>query len=62
MSEFFDMSGYGAFIWSAYAIAAIIMIGLVVVTLRNLRANETELSALEEQKQKWVSQPEDEAS
>ena len=52
MSEFFDMSGYGAFIWSAYAIAAIVMVGLVVLTLRNLRANEEKLSVLEEQKQK----------
>jgi heme exporter protein D len=52
MSEFFDMSGYGAFIWSAYAIAAIVMVGLVVLTLRNLRANEAKLSVLEEQKQR----------
>jgi len=59
MSEFLYMSGYGTFIWSAYAIAAIVMVGLVVLTLRNLRANEARLLVLEEQKKKWDQSLED---
>ena len=53
MSEFFHMGGYGAFIWPAYAVAAIVMVGLIIATLRNLRARESELAALEAEKQAW---------
>ena len=49
MSEFLHMGGYGMFIWPAYGLAALGMVGLVVASLRNLRANEQALAALEEQ-------------
>jgi heme exporter protein D len=59
MSEFFDMGGYGAFIWPSYGIAALVMVGLVVASLRSLRANETRLAALEAEKEKWSQESED---
>jgi heme exporter protein D len=53
MTEFFHMGGYGAYIWPAYGIAALVMIGLMVATLRSLKSRETELSALEAEKDRW---------
>jgi heme exporter protein D len=53
MSDFFHMGGYGTFIWSAYSVAAIVMVGLIVATLRTLRAKEGQLAALEAEKQSW---------
>lgn len=38
MSEFLDMKGYGAFIWSAYAIAVGALLINVWVARRQLRA------------------------
>lgn len=46
MSEFFAMGGYAGFVWSAYAVAAIVMIGLLVQTVRSLRARAAELDSL----------------
>ncbi len=40
-SEFLDMGGYAVFVWPAFGIAAIIMIGLAVqswIALKNERA------------------------
>ena len=47
MSEFLQMGGYGAFIWSAYGLAVLVMGGRVVATLRSLRSQERQLAALE---------------
>lgn len=47
MSEFFSMGGYGGFVWSAYGVAALLLIGLAVISLRNLRARQAEVSVLE---------------
>lgn len=47
MSEFLAMGGYGAFIWSAYGITAALLIGLVVASLKELRARQAEVAALE---------------
>lgn len=49
MSEFLHMGGYGPYIWSAYGITVMVLVGLVVTTLRSLRANERALKALEKQ-------------
>ena len=48
MNGFFDMGGYATYVWSAYAVAAIVLVGLVVASLRGLRAREAQLKALEE--------------
>ncbi len=40
------MGGYAAYVWSAFAITAVVMGGLLAVSLRRLRAREAELEAL----------------
>ena len=46
--EYLSMEGDGRFIWSAYAVASLVLIGLVVVTVRNYRLRQTELNVLRE--------------
>jgi heme exporter protein D len=41
------MGGYGRFVWSAYGAAIILLVGLLIVSLRALRARERELAASE---------------
>ena len=47
MSAFLAMGGYAAYVWPAFAVAFVVLVGLLVVTLRTLRANEAALKALE---------------
>jgi heme exporter protein D len=47
ISEFFAMGGYAGFIWSAYGGAALILIGLLVLSWKDLRARQAEVAALE---------------
>ncbi len=47
ISEFFAMGGYAGFIWSAYGVAALVLIGLLVMSLIELRARQAEVAALE---------------
>lgn len=54
MSEFLDMGGYGAYIWSVYGLAGFIMVALLLHSLQKWRQNEDELQmlmALNEQKE-----------
>ena len=41
------MGGYAAYVWPAYALAALVLIGLTVSSLRSLRAGQRELKRLE---------------
>lgn len=47
MAEFFAMGGYAAYVWPAYGLAALVMLGLLVATLKGLRGAETTLKVLE---------------
>ena len=47
---FFDMGGYAAFVWPCYGLTALVMLGLLVSTLRDLRARERRLQQLEAQR------------
>ncbi|MBP2300355.1 heme exporter protein CcmD [Azospirillum picis] len=47
MSEFFHMGGYAAYVWPAYGIAAIVLLGLLAATWKGLRDAEATLKALE---------------
>jgi heme exporter protein D len=47
MSEFFAMGGYAAYIWPAYAVAAILLAGLWIASVRSLRARELGLEQAE---------------
>ena len=46
VQNFLAMGGYAAFVWPAYALAAIVLVGLLIVSLRQLRKAEAELAAL----------------
>lgn len=46
LNEFLSMGGYGGYIWPAYLIAAVILIGLLVTSLRNVRGQEARLASL----------------
>jgi heme exporter protein D len=47
MSDILAMGGYAGFIWCAYGAAAVILIGLLIASLRDLRARQAEIAALE---------------
>ncbi len=52
MSQLFtilDMSGYGYFIWPAFGISAIILLGILVNSQRFLNRTEKELETLNNQ-------------
>ena len=46
MAAFFDMGGYGGFVWPAYAIVAFVMVGLWIMSRRFQRTSSDELAAL----------------
>ncbi|HEY6336302.1 MAG TPA: heme exporter protein CcmD [Alphaproteobacteria bacterium] len=43
IAGFLDMGGRAAFVWPAYGFTALVLIGVLVVALRGLRAGEREL-------------------
>ncbi|MGH6884988.1 MAG: heme exporter protein CcmD [Kiloniellales bacterium] len=47
MWEYLAMGGYAAFVWPAFALTALVMIGLLVESLSALKAHQTELARLE---------------
>jgi heme exporter protein D len=46
IQTFLAMGGYASFVWPAYALAAIVLVGLLAVSLHQLRKAESELAAL----------------
>jgi|APTNR8051073442_1049403.scaffolds.fasta_scaffold31905_2 heme exporter protein D len=47
VADFFAMGGYGAFVWPAFGLTALVLTGLAVASRRSLRSREHLLSALE---------------
>ena len=47
MGEFFHMGGYAAFVWIAYGITFLVMIGLLAATIGRLRARRKQLQDLD---------------
>jgi heme exporter protein D len=43
VSGFFEMGGYAAFVWPAYGLTAVVMVGVLWATLRRLRRTEQAL-------------------
>ena len=41
------MGGYAAYVWPAYGLAAVVLVGLLVTGLRQLRTVERRLAAAE---------------
>ena len=52
LSKFLDMGGYGAFVWSAYGLAAIILIGLAIHSLMRLKQTQLMLQQIRAIRQK----------
>jgi heme exporter protein D len=47
MNEFFAMGGYGAYVWPSYIIAALVVGGMAIQTIREWRRARDRLRALE---------------
>jgi len=45
--SFFEMGGYAAYVWPAFGVGALVMIGLLVLSIRRLRLREAALKRLE---------------
>ncbi len=46
ISAFLAMGGYGQFVWPAYAVAAVVLVGLLVSSLVRLQREERALDRL----------------
>ena len=51
MQDLFAMGGYGAYVWSSYGLTAVVLVALVVLTVRDLRARQREMRVIEQQRQ-----------
>ena len=47
MNEFLNMGGYAVYVWSAYGVTAVVLVGLLLWTLASLRRVRAELAQLE---------------
>ena len=47
IAAFFDMGGRAAFVWTAYGLTALVLIALLVISLKAMRARNRELERLE---------------
>jgi len=47
MAEYFAMGGYAGFVWPAYAITAVVTVGLVLWSLRSYRQAQARVASLE---------------
>ena len=49
IEAFFAMGGYAAFVWPSLGLTLVVMLGLLVQTLHQLRSRQRRLEALEAQ-------------
>lgn len=49
ITTFFEMGGYAVYVWPSLGLTALIMAGLLVATLRQLRQRQRRLAELEAQ-------------
>ncbi len=47
MAEYFAMGGYAVYVWPAYAVTVLVLIGMMVASVRSLRRHRKLLAALE---------------
>ena len=57
MSEYFAMGGHAVFVWSAYAVATLVMVGMLLVSLRSLRRQQQAVRLLEEARGRRRDEP-----
>lgn len=46
LRDFFDMGGYAVWVWSAYGVSAAGLVGMLVWSVRTLKAREKEFEVL----------------
>ncbi len=46
LHEFFDMGGYAVWVWASYAVSALGLIGMLIWSVRTLKAREKEFEDL----------------
>lgn len=42
------MGGYATYVWSSYAVVFVVLVGLLIASVKGVRAGERELKELEE--------------
>jgi heme exporter protein D len=47
MGDFFDMGGYAGFVWPSYALALVVMLGLLIESRLRLNRSEAEFERLD---------------
>ncbi len=47
VSEYLAMGGYARFVWPAYGLTALVMLGLLAWSWRTLKARERQLASLQ---------------
>ena len=57
IETYLALGGYWAYVWSALAVTAVVMVGQVVTTLRTLRRREAALAELEARRQRRRASP-----
>ncbi|WP_417819303.1 heme exporter protein CcmD [Terasakiella sp.] len=48
MNEFFEMGGHGIYIWPCYGLAAVLLIGLLITSVKALAKSKKDLSIMEQ--------------
>ena len=48
LTTYLAMGGYAAYVWPAWSLTALVMLGLLVATWRSNKARDAELKALQE--------------
>jgi heme exporter protein D len=49
MNDYWSMGGYAAFVWPAYGLSAIVMLGLAIGAWRGVKVRERDLARLRDQ-------------
>ncbi|WP_417449481.1 heme exporter protein CcmD [Kordiimonas sp.] len=52
MAEFLDMGGYATFVWIAYGLTALALVGLAVSSVRGVRKTRARVEALRPRRRK----------
>lgn len=61
VDSFLAMGGYAAFIWPAFGITAVVLVGLAVLSRRSLKSRESTLARLQRQTQRGEPERGDQA-